>query len=420
MQKPPVPKNENERLQALLDYTILDTPPEVRFDEIVQLASNICGTSISLISLVDSERQWFKANIGIPATETPRDISFCGHVIAGSEILIVPDALKDSRFMDNPLVTGGPKIRFYAGAPLTTPEGHSIGTLCVIDPEPRHLTADQQSALAFLSKQTIALLELDKALKKSQENFKELQRLTRIVKEREQLLYSNSKLVSLGEMATGIAHEINNPLGIILGRLALLRSSFEQGLPPPNNEVAQTIAKLEIAAERIEKIIKSMKSISRSDLEAELHLERISVKSLVDEVSELFRNSNHLVKITFKGKDIPFLGDYVQISQVIINLIQNSLHAMATQEGWIEIETEEIDGFLKLSITDNGPGISEDVKDKVFLPFFTTKNPGKGTGLGLTISHTIVKAHGGNLVLDRASPYTKFVITLPLALRTFK
>src|SRR5215469_18109412 len=123
--KPPLPKNEPARLEALRRYAILDTFPEQEFDDLARLAALICGTPIALVSFVDANRQWFKARVGLEAPETPRNVSFCAHAIAKAELLVIPDALKDERFRSNPLVTGEPHVRFYAGAPLVAQDGHA-------------------------------------------------------------------------------------------------------------------------------------------------------------------------------------------------------------------------------------------------------------------------------------------------------
>jgi len=133
----PLPRDETQRLKALRDLLILDTPPEERFDRIAAFAAQEFSVPIALVSLVDRDRQWFKSNFGLEARETPRDISFCGHTITLSEPLVVPDASEDPRFADNPLVTGDPYVRFYAGACLRLPQGQAMGTLCVIDRRPR-------------------------------------------------------------------------------------------------------------------------------------------------------------------------------------------------------------------------------------------------------------------------------------------
>lgn len=150
MIKPPKPDNERERLKLLHELLLLDTPPEERLDKIVEFACTEFNVPICLISLVDAERQWFKARVGLAACETPRDISFCAHTILSDEPLIVPDTLHDSRFHDNPLVSGPPHIRFYAGAPLTCQDGLVIGTLCLIDRHPRSLDSIDQQILETL------------------------------------------------------------------------------------------------------------------------------------------------------------------------------------------------------------------------------------------------------------------------------
>lgn len=152
--------DEAERLAALRRYEILDTPPEPAFDRIVRLASYVLGTPISLVSLIDESRQWFKARQGLEAEQTPRSMAFCAHAILDDEVLVVPDARADRRFADNPLVVGEPNIRFYAGAPLRTPQGHRLGTLCVIDRKPRTLDDEKRALLADLSALVVDELEL--------------------------------------------------------------------------------------------------------------------------------------------------------------------------------------------------------------------------------------------------------------------
>ena len=156
--------DESKRLEALRQYRILDTKPEQAFDDLALIASQICGAPIALISLVDEDRQWFKARIGTDVQETPRSVSFCAHAIQHKGIFTVPDTLQDERFRDNPVVRGEPHIRFYAGAPLVTRDGHALGTLCVIDYVPRKLTDEQNHALMALERQVAAQLELRRNL----------------------------------------------------------------------------------------------------------------------------------------------------------------------------------------------------------------------------------------------------------------
>lgn len=159
MMKPPKPANEAERLAALLEAEILDTLPEEEYDKITELIAKVCGTEFCVISFIDEERQWFKSKVGFNEESTTRDAAICAHTILNSEILEVNNALTDSRFVNIPSVAGEPHVRFYAGAPLITSEGHALGTLCVFSPKVRVLEEFQREALRVFAKKIIALIE---------------------------------------------------------------------------------------------------------------------------------------------------------------------------------------------------------------------------------------------------------------------
>lgn len=210
--KAPIHSRQDDRLKALHAYEVLDTDPEKDFDDIVKLASSICGAPISLVSLVDSERQWFKASVGLEMRETPIGQSICSHAILEEEFLEVEDTLEDPRMLDNPLCCADPGLRFYAGALLKTPEGLPIGTLCVLDHEPRILTPLQRDAIKVLARQVMAQLEMRKALSSAATMRQEvdhrvknsLQSLSAFVRIQERRLQSDEAKSAISKIMTRI------------------------------------------------------------------------------------------------------------------------------------------------------------------------------------------------------------------------
>ena len=185
--------NESERLEALHSYQVLDTEPEQAFNDLVQLSAFICGTPISLISLVDEDRQWFKARVGLNTAQTSREHAFCQYAMLANDVYEVPDATADARFAYNPLVTGDPHIRFYAGTPLVSPEGQPLGTLCALDTVPRHLTTDQREALRVLARQVMAHLGLRRANLQLENERQKLEGVLRMANSTGEALYANSR-----------------------------------------------------------------------------------------------------------------------------------------------------------------------------------------------------------------------------------
>lgn len=272
----PLPADEAERLAALAAVAVLDTLPEADYDELTRLAAHICGTPISLVSLLDADRQWFKSRVGLDATETPRDMAFCAHAILETGLFVVPDAAADGRFADNPLVVGGPLIRFYAGAPLTTDRGHSLGTLCVIDRVPRALTAAQLAALSTLARQVVAQFELRRrvaeaertqaVLREDVTQRKELER--RMERYQQDLEAANAKLrvLSTTDGLTGVrnraafndrlaeeferARRYDHPLSLLLLDVDHFKSFNDTFGHPAGDGVLQEVVRLVAGAAR--------------------------------------------------------------------------------------------------------------------------------------------------------------------------
>lgn len=376
----PTPNNEASRLQTLHSYSVLDSLPERELDDITELASFICDTPISLISLVDKDRQWFKSRVGLVVEQTNRSESFCAHILVDNQTLIVEDTFSDDRFAENPLVVGEPGIRFYAGAPLLAPNGHVLGSLCVIDTKPRSLSPRQVKALEALSRQVMAVFE-------SRLRFTESQRASAA-------LLQSEKLAAVGRVASSMAHEINNPLEAVTNLLYLSRQNAI------NPEVKQWLDEAEIELRRISIIANQT-----------LRFHKQSTKPQPTTCLSLFSATLNLYESRLKNAGITvekrkranepvacFEGD---VRQVLSNLITNAIDAMPLG-GRLIVRSREATEWstgrkgLALTVADNGYGMSYETQCRMFEAFYTTKGIA-GNGLGLWISADIMARHKGTI-----------------------
>ncbi len=400
----PIPKDEVERLEALRRYQILDTQADSTFDDLAALASYICGTPIALVSLVDSDRQWFKAKVGLDANETPRDISFCGHTILANDTLVVEDALADSRFADNPLVTTDPKIRFYAGAKLTTSDGYALGSLCVIDRVPRKLTSAQKEALEALSRQVVAQMEYKRNVLEMAEIIAE-RKQTEELKAANQAAQAASRAKS--EFLANISHELRTPLNGIIGMTELVLDSELTSEQRENLDVVRS------SSDSLLSLINHI--LDYWEIESGKPGPEAAEYGLRDVLNEIVKRTAPRARakglrfVCHARPEVPevVIGDPEGIRQIMGHLINNAIKFTERGEIVIEMGAEmALRGgiLLHCSVADTGTGIPVEKQKSIFDVF--TQGDGSstraygGVGLGLTISSRLVEKMGGRIWVD--------------------
>lgn len=385
METAKIPNNEDERLHALREYSILDTLPEQDFEDITKIASEICQTPIALITLVDSDRQWFKSNHGLNVTETPRDYAFCAHAINNpNEILTVKDSREDIRFVDNPLVNGYPNVIFYAGVPLVNPAGFSLGTICVIDNKPRELSEKQLDSLRSLSNQVVRLFEFRRMNKMLQESQKEIQ----------------TRNAELEQFAYVLSHDIKSPLNNIISLTEILTNNLKGKIDSDGEQIVRHISNSSL---RLKSLIDGIIShymgvrISANDKS------EINVATLFEEIVDLL-DSNNDHQITYSSDIETIRINEVAIKQIMTNLISNSIKYNDKTEVKIDISLAGSEDLYHFKIKDNGIGIDESQFSKIFETFATlgTKDRfnNSGTGIGLATVKRLIEKLGGSISLQ--------------------
>jgi signal transduction histidine kinase len=393
----PAPPNERSRVAALHQLKVLDTEPESELDDLTLLVSLICGTPMALISLVDESRQWFKSRVGVEMVETPREISFCQYAILENRLLVVPDATQDPRFRDSPLVTSGPRIRFYAGVPILDQDGHALGTLCTMDRVTRQLSTRQEETLQVLARQAATHFRLRRA-------YLELQQLEEL---RDSLTHM-------------IVHDLRQPLQALLGGLETLPILGEL-----NAEQQEFLAMGVDGGAILLGMINDLLDVGKME-SGTLELERdtCSVDQLVGaalrQVSFLAQEKGLDLAARLDPAASTVHADPDKLRRILVNLLGNAIK-FTPRGGTVTVATAlEPGGGVRFSVIDTGEGIPPEAFGRIFEKFGQVESRKAGrrmsTGLGLTFCKMAVEAHGGRIwVESELGRGSRFHFTLPTA-----
>lgn len=397
-----IPHNEAERLRALHEYGILDSEMEESYDALTRLAKQICGVPASMISLVDTDRQWFKSRTGIDASETDRDISFCAHTILDDAVMEVPDAMKDERFHDNPLVHGETNVRFYAGAPLITSDGYRIGAFCVIDHSAHKLTPEQSEALRILANQTMQLMELRRTMRKLGKTSSELAELNE----------QKDRFLSI------LAHDLRTPLGNIVSLAELLADDCGNELPEDDRQLLHDIRNgasttLNTFDNLLKWIMIETKRLPREGTPDVDLVEPIrSAMAIVDLLAERKRLSMELDA----GNGIQVQANRQMLQSLFQNLLSNAIK-FTPENGRVTIKVREEEDHIRCEVSDTGIGMTAEKTARLFKIGERVSTAGtngeQGGGLGLILCAQYLRKIGGDIfVHSEPGKGTRFTILL--------
>ncbi|MGB1313327.1 MAG: sensor histidine kinase [Bizionia paragorgiae] len=380
---PEKPSNESARLAAVYEYKLIDTLPESDFDNITSIIAAMFDIPMSLITLLDADRNFLKSHFGVPFNEAPRDLSFCGHAIMSEDdIFIIEDSRKDERFHDNPIVKEHQAI-FYAGVPLMNPEGFPLGTLCVFDTKPRQLTALQKQVLIAMAKQVVNLFELRKRNNELRET-------------KEQLNIQNE---NLKHFAGHVSHDMKMPLANMIVTTDILKKKYKNVLDAKGIEYLDYLKQSSFT---LSDYISGLLDHYESDkLGGEL--ESFDLNLLLEEIVDLL-NINIDCEINFPETNEELFCNRAALEQVFLNLIGNSLKYNDKEKIVITIACKRGDAHLEFKISDNGIGIPQDKQKEIFNLFSTVgnldRNGNRGNGIGLSTVQKLITKLGGTISLE--------------------
>jgi signal transduction histidine kinase len=400
----PISLGEEARLAALAAYGILDTPGDEAFDRYVRVASAILKVPIALVTLVDLNRQWFKSRIGVDLAQTDRSIAFCDHTIRSDEVMVVRDAQLDERFLDNPLVVNEPHVRFYAGAPLVTPDGHRIGALCVIDQRPRDMSEAEVELLRDLAHMVVDTLELRRMGHLSAQQAAELARIAEESKqaqqEAERLLQQKSLFIA------AMAHELRTPLNAIIGFTDLIREDAANEISPERRR--EFIEIVNASGQHLLDLINDLLDLSK--LEAgrfDVNIEPLDVAATAQQVHRMMaglaKDSGLRFDLRVDPKLPPVMADMRAVKQILVNLTANAIK-FTPKGGYVVIVATSQGGACRLYVSDTGRGIAPEDLKRVTEPYRQASSNkvqvDGGTGLGLAICQRLVQLLGSSLDIE--------------------
>ena len=417
--KAAIPANERERLKALRHLRILDTPPEMTYDDLTHLASEICGTPIAAVSLVDENRQWFKSKLGLDMSQTPRDVAFCAHAILNANgPLIVEDATKDARFADSDLVTGSPGVRFYAGTPLVMSDGNAVGTLCVVDRVPRRITESQRRALEVLGREVVAQMELRRNHQLLEKTVLALARTeSELRRTQQEQLDLKDKFIS------HVSHELRSPLTPIYQFSTIL---LDEIAGPVNKQQRDYLEIVLRNAASLQTMIGDLLEVTRAQTgKLTVDRRRLHVGPIVAEVVRSLAMTAKAHGLSLQAEiepDLPeALADAARVRQIVANLIENAMK-FTPEGGSIDVKVHvrpEDRGKVCVTVSDTGCGLSSADRERVFEQLYQVENAGgersrNGLGLGLYISKELVNRQGGRIWVESEKGHgSRFSFTLP-------
>lgn len=397
MKVPALPENEKLRQNAVNQYQLLDTLPEQSYNEITALVSLITDAPISLITLLDQDRNFLKSHHGVPFNQSPRDISFCGHaIISDDPITIIEDARTDERFKDNPLVTEQNAV-FYAGVPLVNPDGYRLGTLCVFDVKPNSLNEKQIQTIRVLANQVVSLFE---------------QRLVNLelIKLQEELLLRNE---NLKKFANVVSHDLKSPLANITSLIDLVEKDLKNQL---TSESLEYLEYLKGSSDSLREYIDGLLVFYMNSELVESSKELVSFKEFMEHIKKLCLTKGEEVVFNYTKNVGDVFINKSALSQILVNLITNAIKYNDKDKVVLDIVFSENDSDYIFEVNDNGPGISQDKLESIFELFSSfgeDRNNNKGTGIGLaTVKKLIVNLGGQVEVKTSENGGASFVFNL--------
>jgi signal transduction histidine kinase len=400
----PIPQNEAQRLASVLSYDILDTEEEEELNKLTELAANLFEMPISLITIIDKKRQWFKSHYGIDNTETDREISFCQYTIMDNQIFEIEDATEDDRFKNNPFVLEGLKIRFYAGTPLINEDGFNMGSLCVVDQKPRKLTDNQKEALRLLGRQVVMFLELHRKKKILEKDKKELEKT--IEKRTKSLNDVNNEL---RKFIYKTSHVLQGPVKTMMGLTSLaLQDVKEENIRYLLSLLSTTEQKMDVTLSDLLKVV-TIKE--HENIKAKVNFKKLCHKALA-RTKETSKKDIEFVLEDHTTR--PLVSDPILLELMLEQFFNNSVHFNIQPIPYIKVSIKETKNDFILEITDNGIGIPEEDNVALFDMFFKSEHS-KGSGLGLYIVKNVIDLLEGNIEFSSVrNKGTTFKLNIPI------